>query len=184
MTFKLRGFAAEMVSSGKWSPLCFNRVAVVERGEVFVSGDSLSHVFEGKLEQANSKISDVKIEMGEGTARLTGKVKKMIPITFTIEGPVSTDGTLITLEGKTIKGAGVPVKGLLDMVGAHMGSLIGGSNVNGVKVSGNNLSFFPEQLGHIRGHIDQVVASAQGLTLKYRDTRTRKHESSGPATSK
>lgn len=181
VTFRLRGFVADMVSSGKRSPLCFTRVAVVERGEVFVSNESLSHIFEMKLKQANSKISDVKIEMGEGTARLTGKVKKVVAVSFTIEGPVSTDGTLITLEGRTIKGDGVPVKGLLQMVGAHLSSLLSGSNVNGVKVSGNILSFEPEQLAHIRGHIDQAVASVQGLTLKYRDTRAHKNNGGGPA---
>ncbi len=174
VTFKLRGFAADMVSRGKRSPLCFLRVALVEYGEVFVSSESLSHVFERKLKQANSKVSDVKIETGEGTARLSGKVKKLVPIPFTIEGPVSTDGTVITLEGKTIKAAGVPVKGLLEMVGSHISSLMNANNVSGVRVNGNNLSFEPEQLGHIKGHIDQAVASPQGLTLKYRDTRAGK----------
>ncbi len=176
VTFKLREFAADMVSRGKISPLCFLRVAVVEHGEVFVSSESLSHIFERKLKEGNSNVSDVKLETGEGTARLTGKVKKLVPIPFTIEGPVSTDGTVINLEAKTIKAVGIPVKGLLEMVGAHLSSLMSSGNLNGVKTTGNKISFVPEQLGHIKGHIDQAVASPHGLTLKYRDTRKEKKE--------
>jgi hypothetical protein len=173
VTFKLRGFAADMVSPRRSSPLCFVRTAVVERGEVFVSSETLSHVFEQKLEQANSKITDVKIETGDGTARLSGKVKKVVPIPFTIEGPITTDGTVITLEAKKIKADGVPVKLLLEMVGGHVSSLMNASDVTGVKVDGNKLSFDPEKLGHIRGTLTQALTSPHGLTLKYLDVHER-----------
>lgn len=69
---------------------------MVERGEVFVTSETLSHVCEQDLEQANSKITDVKIETGDGTARPTGKVKEVVPMPFTIEAPITTDGTMIT----------------------------------------------------------------------------------------
>ena len=140
-TFNLQDFAANMVARGKTSPLCFARTTDVLHGQAFISSESLTKLFAQKVQQANASVSDLKVEIKDDAAHLSGKVHRGIDIPFEIEGTISTDGTVLILHTKKIKAEGIPVKGLLGIVGVHLGSLLGSESVNGVAAKGDTLVF-------------------------------------------
>lgn len=167
VTFGLHNFAANMVVRGKRSPLCFNRTTEIEHGSVLATSESLSRMFQRKTEQSGSNISDVKVELKDGAAHISGKVKKGIDVPFDIEGPISTDGTVLILDAKKIKAEHIPIKGLLSTVGAHLSSLLKSESAEGVQANGNQLIFSPEQISHVRGHISSAQVTAKGLLITF-----------------
>ncbi len=167
VTFDLRHFAATLVPQGSKAPECYAKVTVVSRAEIFVSNESLTHVFSEKLGKTDSKIKNLKIENGLGKVTLSGSITKLMPIEFTISGPVTTDGRALLLDASQIKADGIPVKVLMKMVGEDLGSMLGLKGVNGITVEENRMSFFPEQIAHLRGYISSVETNKDGLILRY-----------------
>lgn len=185
VTFQLRGFTGQLIPRGKRAPYCYLKYTQLERGEIFVTSQSLSNIFSSKLQDASSPLSDVRIETGDALAKISGKVKKVVPIDFAIEGPITTDGDGIIIEAKKIKADGIPVKGLLEMLGKHLNSLMGGEDVDGVSVKENFLTFQPAHLAQLRGHIESAVATPEGLTIRYLPTHRERATKAGavpPAT--
>ncbi len=172
VTFQLHHFAAELVARGSRSPSCYEKITVVDHADIFVSNESLTNVFAEKIASSDSKIKDLKIENADAGAKLSGTIKKLIPIAFSIEGPVTTDGTSIILEASKIKAEGIPVKALLEMVGEDLGSVLSVNGVKGVSVVENSITFSPEQVAHLKGHLESVQTSATGLSLHYRRKQT------------
>ena len=167
VTFNLRHFAATLVPQGSKAPECYAKVTVVSRAEIFVSNASLTEVFAEKLGKTDSKIKNLKIENGLGKVTLSGSISKLMPIQFTISGSVTTDGTALLLDANQIKADGIPVKALMKMVGEDLGSVLGLKGVNGITVEDNRMSFFPEQIAHLRGYISSVETTNEGLILRY-----------------
>lgn len=165
--FNLEDFAATMVARGKTSPLCFARMTQVQHGGVLISSESLTRLFSQKVKQSKSSITDVKVELQENTAQLTGKIHKGVGLPFTIEGPVSTDGTSLILQAKKIKVSGIPMKALLGMVGKDLGSMVGSESVNGVAAKGDTLIFEPSKIAHVRGRIEKAQITSKGLALVF-----------------
>ncbi len=167
VTFRLRNFSAALVPQAKTAPLCWQKFTVVSHAEIFIDDQSLTKVFAGKLAQGDSTMSDFHVENGAGGVTLSGKIKKLIPISFSVAGVPTTDGTSILLHADKVKADGVPIKALLDLVGQHLSSVLGLKGVSGVMVQGDTLAFSPEQIAHLKGHIESVRSSKGGVTLLY-----------------
>ncbi len=167
VTFVLHHFVATLVPMGKEAPLCFQKFTVVSHAEIFVSNDSLTQVFAEKLGATDSKIKDLKIQNSADKVTLTGKLSQVIPTSFQIAGPVTTDGVSLLVDAKEIKTDGVPIKGLLGLVGEHLSALMSFKGMNGVSIKENTLSFSPERIAHLKGYISGVETSPAGLTLRY-----------------
>ena len=167
VTFVLHHFVATLVPMGKTVPSCLPKMTDVAHATIFVSNESLTQVFATKLEAKDSKIHNFKIEHGAGKVTLTGEIVKVVPIKFSIEGPVSTDGTRLMMNASKINADGIPLKLLLSMVGEHLSSVLGFKGVEGVSVEGNTMSFMPEKIAHLKGYITAVETSPEGLTLHY-----------------
>ena len=167
VSFQLRHFTANMVPLGRTAPLCFQKMTVVSHAEIYISNDSLTRIFSAKLGATDSKIKGLKIENGLNKVTLSGEIVKVIPLKFSVEGPVTTDGKSLLLNATKINADGIPIKALLGLLGDQLSSVMGFQGVNGVSVDGNTMSFFPEQIAHLKGHITGVDSSEQGLTLHY-----------------
>ncbi len=165
--FQLHHFAATLVPLGKTEPMCQQKMTEVAHAVIFVSNESLTRVFAGKLAASDSKIRNLTVQHGNGNVTLRGEITKIIPIKFSIEGPVSTDGKVISVNVTKIDADGIPVKLLLTMVGEHIASLFNFKGVSGVTVEGNTMSFSPEKIAHLKGHISSLDATPKGLTLHY-----------------
>ena len=172
-TFELQNFSALMTSRGNSSPLCFNRMTEISHGQVFVSTASLTKLFDQKIAQSNSKLKDVKVEIKEKLAHLTGTMNKGMNVHFEIEGPVSTDGTNLILTAKKIKADGIPVKGLLGMVGKHLGDMLQSETVDGVKAEGDKLIFVPASISHVKGRIAKLDLTDAGMLLDFESAAKR-----------
>ena len=159
-------------------PTCLEKDTVMTHGEIFVSNESLTQVFAGKLQNSESKIKDFKVENDVGQATLSGHITKVIPIDFTIAGPVTTDGTSLLLDANKIKADGIPIKALLALIGEHLSAVLKMNGVPGVTVNDNQLVFSPAAIAHIKGHLDSVETTEKGITLRYgrapRSTRSNK----------
>ena len=165
--FDLESFSATLQPMGKHAPLCYAKTTLIEQGNVFVSTQSLTRLFGQKLSEANSQLKEVEVEMKDNQVHLHGKVKKLIWLPFSIEGPVTTDGTNLKIETKEIKALGVPVKGLLDALGKHLQSLTGSESPNGVVAEGDSLIFHPYEIAHVKGHITSATINSQGLNVRF-----------------
>lgn len=167
VSFLLRHFSATLVPLGKTVPMCLAKTTDVAHGTIFVSNESLTRLFAKKLGATDSKIHDLTIEHNFGMVAMHGEITKVIPIKFSMEGPVSTDGNLISVNVTKIVADGVPVKSLLAMVGEHLSSMLKFKGMGGITVEGNTMSFSPEKVAHLKGFITSVETTPQGLTLHY-----------------
>lgn len=165
--FDLKHFAAELIPEGKIAPLCYGKLTVVSHGEIIASDQSLTNVFISKLAKKKSKIKDFKIVNAGGTTTLSGSISKIVPIKFSIAGELSSDGKDITLHARTIKADGIPVKGLLELFGKNLSTIMKTQNVKGLKVDENTLSFNLEPLAGLKGHILAASSFDGGLLLRY-----------------
>jgi hypothetical protein len=167
--YDLRDFEAEMVARGKTAPLCFMRITEIRTGEVFVTPESLTHMFQQKLSQnPNSKMSEIKVETrDDNTVHISGKVKKKITMPFDIEGPVSTDGRNLILNAKKIDAGKLPVKWLMGMLGENLAKMIGSESVSGVVAKNNTLIFQLSQIAHVEGHISKLQTTNKGLLVTF-----------------
>jgi hypothetical protein len=166
--FDLSSFDADMMARGNSSPLCFVRTTQIRSAQVFVSSESLSRMFELKIAQSNSKVSDIKVETRDNnTARLSGKIKKKVTLPFEIEGPVSTDGRDLVLDAKEVNAGKLPIKWLLGMLGENLAKLLGSNSVSGVLVKGNTLIFQPSKIAHVEGHISKLQLTNQGMRITF-----------------
>lgn len=167
VTFDLHPFVAHLVPMAKDAPRCYQAMTVVQHAVIFTSNQSLTNIFASKLKDTNSKLHDLRIVNGNGTVRLDGAMRELIPINFHVEGPVSTDGEAIRVDVTSIRADGIPVKLLLATLGKNLNSLFSTLSVPGIVIEGNTMLFRPEALAHLRGHILSAVSSPTGLTLTY-----------------
>ncbi len=165
--FELQSFSATLQPRGKRAPLCYARTTIVEKGDVFVSNESLTHLFGQKLQQNNSRLKDVQVELKDNEVHFSGKMKKLIWMPFEVDGPVSTDGTNLLVQTKSIKAMGIPVKGLLDALGKHLQTVTGSESPQGVVIKGDNLVFQPGEIAHVKGHIAAVSSTSRGLEVRF-----------------
>ena len=167
VTFELRHFVATLVPRSAEAPLCYQKTTVVSHADIFVSNQSLTQVFAGKLGQTDSKIKGLQIENGLDKVSLRGEIVKLIPLKFSVEGPVTTDGNALLLHATKIDADGIPIKALLEIIGDHLSSVMNFQRMEGITVEGDTMAFYPEQIAHLKGHITSVESSPEGLTLHY-----------------
>ena len=167
VSFQLRNFAATLQPIGKTYPTCLNKLTVMTHGEIFIDNDSLTQVFNEKIGNTESKIKGFKVENGVGHVTLSGHITKLVPIDFSIIGPVTTDGNVLLLTADKIKADGIPIKALIALIGDHLSSIFNLNGVSGITITENTISFSPEKIAHLKGHIASVETTDKGLLLRY-----------------
>ena len=174
LVFGLQHFSANMVPRGKKLPICLSKITDIDHGRVVVSDSSLSTMFNQKMKRSpKQSISDISVHTKSDGVAIKGKVHKKIAVPFEIDGHVDTanGGRVLRLHAEKIKAMGVPVKGLLKMLGVELGSLINPDATKGVSVQGDSILFDPEQLDNIRGHITKVQIMQSALVVDFAPLR-------------
>lgn len=177
VAFALRNFTGAMVPSGKQIPACLVRVTQIEQGRVAVSSASLDRLIQARIRPKDSSLSDLKVEMKEGRAVLTGKMKKFL--SFRVEGPVTGNGENLRIQAKTVKAAGIPIKGLLEMIGVELSGLMGDNSVKGVTVQEDTIIFRLEAFGNIRGHVQSAKIASSTLVVDFAKPPGRRASAQG-----
>lgn len=169
INFQLSRFAATMVSIGKTLPMCLAKRTVVQHGDVQVRGEALSRLFNQKLQQSGErKITDLKIEMKGNEVLLSGKVKKLVGIPFSVQGPVNAEGgRTLKLYARKVSAIGIPMKGLLEMLGMELGNMVGASSAKGIVTREDSILFDPAELANITGHIERARIANNALHVRF-----------------
>ncbi len=143
-----------------------NKVVFLDSGRVGLSDASLTKLMQSKIQ--GKGIEDLKLTTDHGRIKISGKMKKVISIPITIEGPAdATPDGKIALHTKTEKASFLPIKGLADALGMSVNKIVG-SNSKGVKADGDNaLIFDPDDLWGlpIHGSVTRVLVEKNGLVL-------------------
>jgi hypothetical protein len=164
VTLRVRRLHGRFVPTGTGAPNLDENdsyVVEVDSGEVALGEASLNalmneHVFVGH----NTPVEDLKITMEEGLLEQKGKLDKGIHIPFKTKGTVeaTADGK-IRVHAKSIKGLGLPVKGLMKVLGIEMDDLLKLEAGHGVSVDDNDFIIDPTQVlppPKLRGKVTAV----------------------------
>jgi hypothetical protein len=119
----------------------------VDAGEVALDEASLNallneHVFVGH----DAPVKDLQVTIEDGMVKQKGKLDKAIDIPFKTKGTVDvTPDGKIRVHARSIKGFGLPVKGLLKALGIEMDDVIKTEGMHGVTVDENDFIIDPGQ---------------------------------------
>jgi hypothetical protein len=173
VTLHLENFVADLVPQAKQLPYCLKNDTNVRQGRVFVDSAALTRIFNQKM-GANKKIQDIEVKTSGQNLSIGGKVHKVIPLHFEIEGPLKPQGGgIVDMHADTIHADGIPAKGLLGMFGKDLGSVVGQSSAKGVKVEENTVRFDVEQLLQMHGEVTKVQVLPQGVALEFGEKKAR-----------
>jgi hypothetical protein len=129
---------------------------------------------------ANKKIQDISVKTSGQKLQIGGKVHKVIPLHFEIEGPLKpVERGIVDMHADSIHADGIPAKGLLEMFGKDLGDVVGQSSAKGVKVNENTIRFDVEQLLQMHGDITNVEVVPQGVVLEFGEKKLAKGKSTG-----
>ena len=167
VTLHLENFVADLIPQSKQLPYCLKNDTNVQQGRVFVDSAALTRIFNQKM-GANKKIQDIEVKTSGQNLSIGGKVHKVIPLHFTIEGPLRpVQAGLVDMHADSIHADGIPAKGLLGMFGKDLGDVAGQSSAKGVKVEENTVRFDVEQLLQMHGEVTRVQVLPQGIALEF-----------------
>jgi hypothetical protein len=137
-------------------------VVEVDAGEIGMDEASLNamlneHVF-GHMEKPPVKNLQVTVE--DGLVKQKGKLDKKIDIPFKVKGSVeATPDGKIRVHAKSIKGLGLPVKGLMNVLGIEMDDMMKVEPGHGLTVDENDMIIDPTLMlppPRLRGAITNV----------------------------
>ena len=143
-----------------------NKIVFLDSGRVGLSNDSLTKLMNSKIQ--GKGIDDLKVTTEHGQMKISGKMKKIISVPVSIEGPATaTPDGKIELRTRTEKAGFLPIKGLADALGMSVNKVVG-NKAKGVKADGDNsIVFDPDELWNlpIHGTVTKVVVQRDGLLL-------------------
>ena len=164
VTLRVRSLHGRFVPTGSGPPNLDDNnsyVVQVDGGEVALGEASLNalmneHVFVGH----DPPVEDLKITIEEGMVKQKGKLDKAIDIPFKTKGTVeATSDGKIRVHAKSIKSLGLPVKGLMKVLGIEMDDMLKMESGHGVTVDDNDFIIDPSEVlppPKLRGKISSV----------------------------
>lgn len=141
---------------------------IVRSGSAFVRAQDLSKLLKTHIK--NDKLSDLAVEAAGDEIKISGHLKKAIPIHFEIKGPVSlTQAGLIDLHESSMKVDKLPMKGLAEMLGMDPGNVVGKDPSKGLQATKNDIIMDPAELWgmSVHGKLTAVKVVNNGLMLLY-----------------
>ena len=105
-------------------------------------------------------LEKINITIEENQIKMTGTMHKVTDVSFEVKGDLSaTPEGKLQLHPTSIKAAGLPVKGLMNLFGVELDDLIKATEAHGVKIDDNDIIMDPEVIippPEIRGKISSV----------------------------
>jgi hypothetical protein len=140
-------------------------VVAVDAGETAIDEASLNalmteHVFARGPDHGKPPIKDLQITLEDGVLKQKGKLDKKIDIPFSVKGAVEpTPDGKIRVHAKSIKSLGLPVKGLMKVLGIEMDDMLKVEPGHGLTVDDNDFIIDPQTMlppPHLRGRVTAV----------------------------
>jgi len=140
----VRALDGEFVSRRKGEPPVFDDAESytmrIRTADLSMDSESLTNLLQQALKAHPSPLRDVRVTIESGELHANGKLQKGVPVPFSMRAAVSAapDGAM-RLHATTLKAAGVPVKGLLDLLGLQMDTLLKMPPGSGMRADGDDL---------------------------------------------
>lgn len=148
----VRHLEGQLVPKRNGDPVIFDDVrsfvTQVARAEIIIDDQNittLKNKYTFNFEDA--PIKDVKVEFLPGRLKMSGKLKQVVWVPFSMEGQIgpTPDGKLKVVPDD-IRTAGIPVKSLLSFLGLTTSKLVSVSAERGLSFIGNDVVLDPELL--------------------------------------
>lgn len=164
VTLRIRNLRGRFVATGNGAPnLDDNNSYVVEvdAGEVALDEASLTalmneHVFAGH----DAPVKGLQVTVEDGAVSQKGRLNKAIDIPFKTKGTVeATPDGKIRIHAKSIKSLGLPVKGLMKVLGIEMDEVVKMESGHGISVDDNDFIIDPTEVlppPRLRGKVSSV----------------------------
>lgn len=142
----------------------------IDSASITVSPASLSALMNSYVfAYKGAPVKNVTTTISGGRLIQKGTIHKGVDVPFEIDGSVyATKDGKVGLHGDTIKAARLPVKGLLDLLGKDISSLIHENQGHGMEAQGDDLVLDPERLTpppHIHGRVRRAEVSGGRLLM-------------------
>ena len=112
----------------------------MKAGDVSMDAASLTTLLKQTLSRNPSPLSNVTLTIEEGRMQAKGTLKKGVSVPFSMTATIAaTPDGLLRLHAEKVKAAGVPVKGLLDLVGLDVEDLMKMPPGSGIRADKDDL---------------------------------------------
>jgi hypothetical protein len=174
VVLEVRTLDGEFVSHSQVDPPVFDDPGSytlrIRAADLAMDGPSLTNLLRQALASHPSPLRDVRIAIENGELHASGKLQKGVPVPFSMTATVSatTDGAM-RLHATRLNAIGVPVKGLLDLLGLDVGSLMKMPPESGIRADGDDLLMDPARMlppPRTEGRLQRVAITGSRLSMR------------------
>ncbi len=140
----------------------------VDSAELSMDSASMTALVNDVFAYDGSPLSDLKVALREGRITQDGKLKKGIPVPFSVEADVDASGGQVRLHPVKVKTVGVPTTKIMDLFGLELDDLLRVRAGRGVAVRDNDLFLSPSQMlpsPEVRGKVSSASVRGDRLVL-------------------
>jgi hypothetical protein len=171
----VRSLDGELVSRVPGQPPVFDDprsyTLRLRAADLAMDAASLTRLLEQQMSDVkDAPIRDVRVTILDGVMGAKGKLHKgvWVPFAMTAEVSAAPDGSL-RLHATKLKAVGIPVKGLLDLLGLDVGNLMKMPPGSGIRVDGDDLLMDIAALlppPRTEGRLQDVAATGDRLAMR------------------
>ena len=163
----------EFISHSKVDPPIFDDpnsyTLKIKSADLSLDAASLTNLMQQAAKAHPSPLRDVKVTFENGELHAAGKIKKGVEVPFSMTATVSVapDGSM-RLHATKLKAIGVPVKGLLDLLGLDVASLMKMPPGSGIRADGDDLLLDTAAMlppPKTEGKLQKVAIASNRLTM-------------------
>ena len=174
VVLNVRALDGEFVSRRKGEPPIFDDpesyTLRMRTADISMDSASLTNLLQQSLKAHPSPLRDVRVTIENGELHATGKLQRGVPVPFSMRAAVSAapDGAL-RLHATKLKAVGVPVKGLLDLIGLQMDTLLKMPPGSGMRADGDDLLMDTAAIlppPRTEGRLQTVAVTGNRLTMR------------------
>lgn len=153
-------------------------VVAVDAGETSIDEATLNalmteHVFARGPDHGKPPVKDLVLKVEDGLVKQKGKLDKKIDLPFSVKGAVeATPDGKIRVHAKSIKSLGLPVKGLMKLIGLEMDDMLKVEPGHGLTVDDNDFIIDPQTMlppPHLQGRITSVRVEGNEIVQVFGD---------------
>lgn len=170
----VRALDGEFVSRAPGQPPVFDDpqsyIVRMRSADISMDAASLNALLRQSLASHPSPLRDVTVTLAEGVLQAKGKLQKGVGVPFSMTAVVtaSPDG-LVRLHATKLKAVGLPVKGLLDLLGLDVADLMKMPAGSGIRADGDDLLMEPTALlppPRMEGRVQTVAVNGNRLVMR------------------
>ena len=173
VVLETRALDGEFISHSKVDPPIFDDpnsyTLKIRSADLSLDAASLTNLLQVGLKAHPAPLRDVKVTFENGELHASGKLKKGVEVPFSMTATVSAapDGSM-RLHATKLKAIGVPVKGLLDLLGLDVADLMKMPPGSGIRADGDDLLLDTAAMlppPKTEGKLQRVAVSGDRLTM-------------------